>query len=105
MNGEGVIIVLMGVVIAYLMRGRITSWPQYVIGYTSVIVIHWIVRKVIARWKHIATKDCPDCRGTGIEHSGVCHCGASMEGHSLYDNHTATEMTRPCETCDSGKRV
>lgn len=44
-------------------------------------------------------EQCPDCQGTGIEHSGVCYCGAEMEGHSNYDNHTATEMTRPCQTC------
>lgn len=42
---------------------------------------------------------CGACDDTGIEHSGVCHCGASMDGHSFYDNHSATEMTRPCESC------
>jgi len=44
-------------------------------------------------------KRCETCGGTGTEESGVCHCGASMEGHSLYDNHMATEMTRQCEKC------
>lgn len=42
---------------------------------------------------------CPACNGTGEERSGVCHCGASIDGHSLYDNHSAVEMTRPCEAC------
>lgn len=32
------------------------------------------------------------------ERSGVCHCGASMDGHSLYDNHSAVEMARPTES-------
>jgi hypothetical protein len=40
---------------------------------------------------------CPICDGTGIERSGVCYCGADMDGHSLFDNHCATEMTRQCE--------
>lgn len=34
---------------------------------------------------------CPTCGGTTAG-SGVCHCGANMEGHSVYDNHMATEM-------------
>lgn len=42
---------------------------------------------------------CPVCGGSGEELSGVCHCGTSMEGHSLYDNHSATEMVRPCPEC------
>jgi len=42
---------------------------------------------------------CPECGGTGIEYSGCCHCGISMEGHSDWDNHSALEMTRPCQTC------
>lgn len=47
----------------------------------------------------IKKKTCPTCGGTGIEYSGVCHCGAEMDGHSIYDNHTATEMYRPCPDC------
>lgn len=42
---------------------------------------------------------CTVCHGTGIERSGVCHCGAEMDGHSVYDNHGALEMVRPCEFC------
>lgn len=49
------------------------------------------------------SKDCVLCNGTGEERSGVCHCGAEMEGHSLYDNHSATEMTRPCPNCRPGE--
>lgn len=29
--------------------------------------------------------------------SGVCHCGESMEGHSLYSNHSPKEMIMPSE--------
>jgi hypothetical protein len=43
--------------------------------------------------------ECFECGGTGVECSGVCHCGQSMEGHSVYENHMAVEMTRKCESC------
>ncbi len=46
---------------------------------------------------------CEECGGVGTEFSGVCHCGAEMEGHSLYDNYSAVEMTRPCEKCTTTK--
>lgn len=48
---------------------------------------------------------CKECNDTGIEHSGVCHCGTPMDGHSVYDNHCATEMTRPCKSCELGAGV
>lgn len=54
-------------------------------------------------YKPAPETDCPLCHGTGEESSGVCHCGAEMEGHSLYDNHSATEMTRPCECLSKAK--
>ena len=49
--------------------------------------------------KQVANINCPDCKGTGEEQSGVCYCGDVMEGHSVWDNHMATEMTRRCQTC------
>ena len=51
-----------------------------------------------SRKKQIVRKEipCTICNKTGVEMSGVCHCGAEMEGHSVYDDHSATEMTRPC---------
>lgn len=44
---------------------------------------------------------CKTCGGTGIELSGVCHCGESMDDPSVFahDNHSAVEMERECETC------
>lgn len=50
-------------------------------------------------------KRCPDCDGTGIEHSGVCHCGEEMsaDGPFAHSGHGATEMTRPCESCKGGR--
>lgn len=42
---------------------------------------------------------CLTCEGTGEERSEVCYCGENMEGHSFFDNHMATEMTRACEDC------
>lgn len=48
---------------------------------------------------------CADCEGTGEEKSGACHCGAPMKGHSLYDNHSAVEMTRTCETCGGTGKI
>lgn len=61
---------------------------------------HWqiIAQDAEARVKELERK-CPHCGGSGTEYSDVCHCGASMEGHGVYDNHSATEMTRPCQTC------
>ena len=48
---------------------------------------------------------CMDCGGTGEERSGACHCGTSLNLHSVYENHTAVEMTRTCEACGgTGKR-
>jgi len=46
---------------------------------------------------------CGTCNDEGIERSGVCHCGDSMDGHSLFDNHGAVEMERYCPDCDAGK--
>lgn len=48
---------------------------------------------------------CAACKGTGVDESGVCHCGQPMDGHSLYDNHSAVEMTRPCEECTARLRL
>jgi hypothetical protein len=45
----------------------------------------------------VADPTCAVCGGSGTESSGVCYCGSNIEGHSLYDNHSAVEMTRPCE--------
>jgi hypothetical protein len=45
---------------------------------------------------------CSTCEDKGIEYSGVCHCGAEMDGHSVYDNHGATEMWRYCPDCAAG---
>jgi len=42
---------------------------------------------------------CMACGATGEERSGVCHCGTSLNLHSVYENHTAVEMTRTCEIC------
>lgn len=44
--------------------------------------------------------DCAACMDTGIERSGVCHCGDPMEGHAIIDNHSPVEMTCPCQSCD-----
>jgi hypothetical protein len=44
-------------------------------------------------------KNCKTCNGTGEEKSGVCHCGDMMDSHRLDDNHSPTEMTRPCLDC------
>lgn len=44
--------ILGGVVMAYLLRGSITSWPQYIIGWVLVLVIDLIVKKVIAARKN-----------------------------------------------------
>lgn len=46
---------------------------------------------------------CMDCDSTGVEKSGVCHCGDSMDGHSIYSNHDPVEMTRPCQSCTTPK--
>jgi hypothetical protein len=48
------------------------------------------------------TEHCADCNNTGIFESGICHCGEEMEGHSVWDNHPATEMTGPCPWCERG---
>jgi hypothetical protein len=42
---------------------------------------------------------CAACRGTGSVPSGVCYCGDYMEGHSMWDNHSPTEMDEQCEAC------
>lgn len=58
----------------------------------------YIAEKWAAHDKRLEAK-CPGCEGTGEERSGVCHCGMPMDGHTPYDNHTPTEMTRRCEIC------
>jgi hypothetical protein len=52
-----------------------------------------------------AGEKCGDCGGTGIERSGVCHCGQSMDGHSAYDNHGVLEMERACESCTAALKA
>lgn len=47
-------------------------------------------------------RKCPDCLGTGIEWSSVCHCGEMMDGS--HDNHSPVEMTRRCESCTADLR-
>ncbi len=44
---------------------------------------------------------CSVCGGTGVESSGVCHCGEEMDSKGIFahSGHTPVEMTRPCEAC------
>lgn len=46
---------------------------------------------------------CRTCSGTGVEHSGVCHCGEYMDadGPFAHSGHCKTEMSRPCPDCSS----
>lgn len=43
--------------------------------------------------------ECTECKGTGVFHSGVCHCGEDMDTHCTME-HTKTEMVGPCPYCE-----
>jgi len=44
---------------------------------------------------------CKTCNGTGIELSGVCHCGEEMDatGPFAHSGHSPVEMERSCVDC------
>lgn len=47
--------------------------------------------------------ECDACEGTGVFHSGVCHCGEEMDKVNTlfaHDNHMPTEMVGPCPYCE-----
>jgi hypothetical protein len=57
----------------------------------SMALVPWSAKMVVEK----LLRTLPTIPGIPLqEASGVCHCGASMEGHPVYDNHSATEQMR-----------
>ena len=51
---------------------------------------------------------CPTCGGTGVEKSGVCHCGESMDSKDsmfAHSGHTPVETERPCPDCSTQNKT
>lgn len=91
-----------GEVYSAICRNNVTS--ELAAWLAGMAVDYRVLRDRITELeKQIKRLTCKTCKGTGVERSGVCHCGVSMDDDGLFahDGHCAVEMTRACVDCSN----